>query len=101
MRKKWEDGRRPASREEISLQLEIDGLGIRILEALAEGLIDILDRAAGDTDIEADTDDEPAQSPVGPVNQNLWAFGGQNDAKPLARRARRLARPRQHTPKSP
>jgi hypothetical protein len=57
------------------LQLEIDRLGVTILERIVEGLIEVLDRAGCDPDLEDGGDGEPD------ADEDRCAFCWSGDAK--------------------
>jgi hypothetical protein len=61
------------AKQHVSLPVEIDRLGITILEKLIEGLIEVLDRVERDSDLEdgGDAELDPETSP----NACRWAGG--------------------------
>jgi hypothetical protein len=78
------------------LQLEIDRLGVTILERIVEGLIDVIDQAEGDTDLEDGAESEP-DADDGPC-AFCWVGGGEGrETAPRRRRQHRASARRPST----
>lgn len=81
--------KRKRTAKKVSLPVEIDRLGITILEKIVEGLIDVIDRAEADADCEDGGDNEP--DPEHDINAFCWAECP-DDRNPARRTRRRVKR---------